>query len=106
MNTYRTAPRDERRAGITRRVALAFAVGGALYAAVAAAALVFGQVSGIDKPNDEFQVSGDGYRATVKVNNNKYEVVLPPGQYTATYKGKRATIVSYPSSTRQDISFK
>jgi len=89
-----------------QRTALALALVAALYAAQAAAALVYGRVSGIDSQNDAFQVRLGIRTITVKVNNGRYEVVLPPGQYAATYGNKRATLVSYPSSTRQDLSFK
>jgi hypothetical protein len=83
-----------------------FALGGAIYAAVAAAALVFGQVSGIDSPNDSFEVQVGKSPVTVNVRNHTYEVVLPPGVYTAVYKGKRAELVSTSGSRRQDLVFK
>lgn len=89
-----------------RWAALAVALACGPYAAVVPAALVFGEVHGIDSPNDTFHITVKGKRVDVNVNNHKYEVALPPGQYTATYKDRRSTLVSYPTSTRQDISFK
>jgi len=87
--------------------ALLFGLGGALHAAVAAAALVFGQVSGIDSPNDRFEVRVGNSNVTVDVRNYAYEIVLPPGVYAAVYKkNRRAEIVSSSSSRRQDLVFK
>ena len=92
---------------IARCLALVFASGGALYAAVAAAALVFGQVSGIDSPNDHFEVQVGNKNVTVNVRNYAYEIVLPPGVYAAVYKNsRRAEIVSSANSRRQDLVFK
>jgi hypothetical protein len=88
------------------RLAGAFALGSALYAAVAAAALVFGQVSGIDSPNDQFQVRVGSNEVTVNVRNYAYEIVLPPGVFPAVYKNKRAQVVSSTNSRRQDLVFK
>jgi len=82
------------------------ALAGLLYAAAAAAALVFGQARGIDSPNDSFEVNVNGKAVTVRVSNGAFRVVLPPGVYSAVYKGKRAQIVSSASSRRQDLEFK
>jgi len=87
------------------RLAAVFALGGVLYAAVAAAALVFGQVSGIDSPNDPFQVRVGDKDVTVNVRNYAYEIVLPPGVYPAVYKNKHAQLVSSSNSRRQDLVF-
>lgn len=107
MSTCTSARSAQRRPGLARCLAPVFALGGALYAAVAAAALVFGQVSGIDSPNDQFKVQVGDKPVTVNVRNNAYEIVLPPGVYTASYKnGKTAQIVSSSSSRRQDLVFK
>jgi len=95
-----------KRTKLARLVAWAFASGGVLYAAAAAAALVFGQVSGIDRPNDQFEVRVGKARVTVNVRNNAYEVVLPPGVYTAVYKNRSARLVSSSSSRRQDLVFR
>jgi len=85
-----------------------FALGGALHAAVAAAALVFGQVSGIDSPDDQFEVQVGKSSVVVNVKNYAYEIVLPPGVYPAVYKKKNrhAQLVSSSNSRRQDLVFK
>ena len=98
---------EQKRRRLARCLALVLALGGALYAAGAAAALVFGQVSGIDSPNDQFQVRVGNSNVTVNVKNYAYEIVLPPGVYAAVYKNsRRAEIVSSSSSRRQDLVFK
>jgi hypothetical protein len=105
MSAYTRSKRKRLR--LASCLALVCALGGSLYAAVAAAALVFGQVSGIDSPNDHFEIRVGNSDVTVNVRSNAYEIVLPPGNYVAVYKkSRRAEIVSTANPRRQDLVFK
>jgi hypothetical protein len=68
------------------------------------AAMVYGNVAGC---SGEIRVQGGSADTRVPIQNGAYQVVLPPGTYSATCisNGKRQGIVSSPSSVRQNLNF-